>query len=705
MNDINAVFNEWVNSFNSVCDNHAPYYVRRVKRLRQPPWFSTHILDLMHVRNFHLIKASRTNLPDDWLLYKTLRNKVVHTIASEKRRHYKNVFTENSRNSSFVWRTVNEILSQGNSPSQSPRIVDNGVLLSDNKAIASAFNTHFTSLVDNYRQSVHIEPDFSLIEAWVAKQMDPDPVTFEIPPISCSFVLDQLSSLDINKTEGNDNISPKLLQIGAASIADSITKMFNLSILNGSFPNCFKCARVVPIHKSGSKQMLNNYRPISILPALSKILERHVYKSFYDYLQTNKLLISSQSGFRQYHSCHTALLKLTDQLLHNIDLGLYNGLMFLDLCKAFDLVDHEILIRKLSIYGVTGSSLEWFRSYLTDRSQFTSYLGEKSNTLPIVCGVPQGSILGPLLFLIFINDLPLCLDICNLDMFADDQTLCVSGESINEVEMTIQNDVLPISTWVSNNAMSINTTKTKSMVVASNPKINNFKDSNATLNVCINNCDISNVFSHNLLGMEIDSTLSWNNHVNNLCKKLSMRIGVLQKLRPLTPHSVLILVYNATFLSVFDYCCTVWGNTTKNNLQRIYKLQKRAARVILGVDLTVATRTLFSRLHWLPIDLRIDYFIAVMTFKILHGLAPDYLNQFRYISDVSDVNTRGSSNRNLYAPNFKTAAGQRSFIYRATTIWNDLPITIRNVETLPQFKSQLRNFLFDKFINEGSSLD
>ena len=165
------------------------------------------------------------------------------------------------------------------------------------------------------------------------------------------------------------------------------------------------------------------------------------------------------------------------------------------------------------------------------------------------------------------------------------------------------------------------------------------------------------------------------------------------------------MTHHATFLSVFDYCCTVWGNTTKSNLQRIYKLQKRAARVILGVDLTVSTRTLFSRLHWLPIDFRIEFFIAVMTFKILNGLAPDYLNQFRYISDVSNINTRGSRNGNLYTPIFKTTTGQRSFIYRATTIWNNIPISIRNVERLSLFKSQLRNFLFLKFKNEGSSLD
>ena len=166
-----------------------------------------------------------------------------------------------------------------------------------------------------------------------------------------------------------------------------------------------------------------------------------------------------------------------------------------------------------------------------------------------------------------------------------------------------------------------------------------------------------------------------------------------------------MLVYNAIFLSVIDYCCTVWGNTSKSNLQRIYKLQKRAGRVILGVDVTFPSRSLLKTLHWLPIDLRIDYFMAVQTFKILHGLAPDYLNQFAYVSEMYHFNTRSANNADLYVPSFKTAAGQRSFAYRAANNWNNIPSSIRNSVSLSQFKAHLRSFLHTKFMNEGSSLD
>ena len=284
--------------------------------------------------------------------------------------------------------------------------------------------------------------------------------------------------------------------------------------------------------------------------------------------------------------------------------------------------------------------------------------------------------------------------------------MCFWGFTVEIVNCSLNEDLVPVSNWVLNNAMSINTSKTKCMVVASRPKIKLFSDSSVPFFIQINDTPIVNVSTHTLLGVQIDNTLSWDDHINKLCKNLSKRIGILRKLRPFTHRNVLLLIYNALFLSVIDYCCTVWGNTSKTNLQKLYKLQKRAGRVILGVDSTFSSRTVLISLNWLPIDFRITYFTAVMTYKALNNLAPSYLcNLFRPLIDMHDLNTRSTSDGNLYIPTFRTVMGQRSFAYRAAKIWNVIPPFIRKCETVLSFKAALRNYLYTRFMNEGSDLD
>ena len=252
------------------------------------------------------------------------------------------------------------------------------------------------------------------------------------------------------------------MRVGAPVISLSLTKVLHFSIDSATFPDIFKCARIVPIYKgSGNVNEMSNYRPISILPAISKVLENHIHCNVYKYLTDRSLLYETQSGFRKHHSCQTALLRICDDLLQNIDNGRLSGVLFLDLSKAFDLVNHGILLKKLSLYGLQGKNLNWFKSYLSDRSQIVCHRGKTSESQKIMVGVPQGSILGPLLFTIFINDLPLSLT-CNshLDMYADDQTLLSSGLSISQVNNSLQNDAVSVNNWVKNNGMIINASKT-----------------------------------------------------------------------------------------------------------------------------------------------------------------------------------------------------------------------------------------------------
>ena len=310
-----------------------------------------------------------------------------------------------------------------------------------------------------------------------------------------------------------------------------MTAIFNLSISSGVFPDLWKIAKVSPLHKDGSLFDRSNYRPISVLAVVSKILERHVHQTFYYFLSQHDLLLDSQFGFRSSRSCELAIADLSDNILTNMDNKLLNGLLLVDLKKAFDLVDHDTLLNKLRIYGCSHSTMVWFRSYLSGRSQKTQFRGTLSEALPVSVGVPQGSILGPLFFIIHINDLPLELhsDVTST-MFADDTTILVRGPSVTSLSTQLNEVARTVSTWADNNRMSLNTTKTKSLLITTLQKRRTLTSS--ALNVQIDGRSIEQVDYAKMLGVMIDSDMSWEHHADTICCIISSRLSLLPRIKP-----------------------------------------------------------------------------------------------------------------------------------------------------------------------------
>ena len=240
------------------------------------------------------------------------------------------------------------------------------------------------------------------------------------------------------KATGLDNISARFIRECADLISVPISDLFNKSLTSGIFPDDWKSARVIPLFKQGERSDLNNYRPISVISVIAKVFERIVYDQLYSFLAKEDVISKQQSGFRSLHSTVTALLEATDSWAFNIDRGNVNALVFLDLKKVFDTVDHEILLTKMNHYGVQGVALDWFNSYLTNRTQRRLVNGSLSKTCSLKCGVPQGTILGPLLFLIYINDLPNCLSSCQPRMYADDTHITYAGADLNSIQSNLR---------------------------------------------------------------------------------------------------------------------------------------------------------------------------------------------------------------------------------------------------------------------------
>ena len=405
------------------------------------------------------------------------------------------------------------------------------------------------------------------------------------------------------------------------------------------------------------------------------------------------LLHASQSGFRSHHSCHTALLKLIDQWLKAIDDGEIIGIIFLDFKKAFDLVDHVILLQKLQCYKISNLSCNWFKSYLSHRFQQVENGTIKSRALEIKTGVPQGSILGPLLFLLFINDLPLHITSSQADLYADDTTIHCTGRSLNTIQDSITNDLERIEEWCKGNKMYINPTKTTSMVIGSRQKL---AKTDHVLNLSVGNSHIRDVNCEKLLGVFIDENLDWTAQIDTLCTKISTRLNLLSRIKKSLPLETRKLYFNGYILPILDYCCTIWGNTSDQNTNRLDKLQKRAARIILELPYDTPSNTMFKKLSWLRFTDRVIYHKALYVHRCLYGSVPEYLsNKISYVSNKNGMQLRSNTTQLLNIPKARTNTFRRSFSYSGPTLWNKLPEALRHMSNINTFKTNCFKFLLE----------
>ena len=417
--------------------------------------------------------------------------------------------------------------------------------------------------------------------------------------------------------------------------------------------------------------------------------------SFYDQLYTfiaeNELLTNYQSGFRGLHSTVTSLLEATNEWAYNIDSGnVLNAVMFLDLKKAFDTVDHEILLNKLNAYGIKGTAGNWLRSYLNERNQKYFVNGHFSSNRLLQCGVPQGTILGPLLFLIYINDLPNCLIHSRARMFADDTNLTYASNNIHEINHNLNEDLANVSEWLSANKLTLNQTKTEFMLIGSRQRINTFQ---STPLLVINNVPVKQVSHTKSLGVHIDENLSWNVHIEKLSKKVASGIGALKRIRPYVPFTTMQLIYKCLVQPYFDYCSAVWDSCSSYLVNKLQKLQNRAARVLTSSSYDTNADYLFESLGWKNLVSQRRFTKAIIVYKSLNGLAPDYLsNMFVDRNSITNYALRDTSNKlALSLP--RTNYLKNSFSYSGAVLWNSLPTELRQASTLHKFKSDCSNFI------------
>ena len=683
--DADDILEAWLDLCSQVVDKHVPIKQHRVRHKNQPQWLTSEILDAMKCRDRHKSLGNHDE-------YKVWRNNVIKLIEKSKKVQYQEFINKNKGNPSSIYKLFKEVgAGKGPQKQSSVESIKKGeTLIEEPTEIADEFNDFFVNVASKLKEPT-TSTSHEKLKEFCQEKLPPN-TKFEIPSINREKVLKFLINIDVNKATGTDMIGPRLLKYAAPYIADEITFICNQSIAKSVFPSKWKEAKVTPLFKSGPHEEVNNYRPISILPVLSKVLEKHVHESLYDYLKSFDLLHKTQSGFRAQHSCETALVNMVDSWLNAMDNGKMIGVVLVDFKKAFDLVDHQILLNKLEIYGIKDDTLSWFSTYVTSRKQQVSINNCKSDFRQISYGVPQGSILGPLLFLLFINDLPLHTNSVFTDLYADDTTLYDIQDSMEQIENNLQTALNSLEIWCKNNGMILNSAKTKVMFVTTNQKRQRLQRQNLDLN--FENESLGMVSNDKILGVFVDNNLTWTNHIKHLTKKMTSSIWLLSKIKKFLSQDHQIQFYKSYIQPHLDFCNIVWGSSSECNKLKILRLQKRACKVILDYQVEDSMEAM-SSLKIMSIYDRLYLRKAKFMFKVYNNLTPSYITEnFTIRNNVNtSINLRSSSTGCFIPPKPNTEGFKHSLRYSGCVVWNSLPADVKSAQTVETFHSRCLKWL------------
>lgn len=566
------------------------------------------------------------------------------------------------------------------------KIIFEGNDVYDRGIIADKFNKFFVNVGHNLASKI-VQSNHSF-----KSYLTPTSETLNENNLSDAELQNAFFSLQPNKSPGLDDISVNVVKSVFSIIKSSLHYIFDQSLKLGVFPNKLKFARILPAFKDGEDTELSNYRPISILPCFSKILERIMYNRLYTFLCKHNILYKKQFGFQAGHSTDHAIIHLVNEILQSFNENKYTLGVFIDLSKAFDTVDHTILLDKLENYGVKHTNLKWFRSYLSSRKQVICYEGNKTNYENIICGVPQGSILGPLLFLIYINDLHTSSKVLNSILFADDTNLFYSHQNINTLFETVNKELLHLNEWLKANKLSLNTTKTKYTFFH---KLSVADDIPLKLpNLYINKTQINRERKMKFLGVILDETLTWKSHIDLIQSKVAKSLGILYKAKFLLNQKRLKNIYFSFIHSYLNYANIAWASIHYTKLKKLHNQQKHASRIIYNEDRMTSAQPLLNKLRALNIYQINIYQTLLFMYKIRNNLAPNILkSNFQHINHKYP--TRHSAH-NFQQP--KTISKRTSFSIsnRGPFLWNN--ILEDHEKTILQFsvfkhKSKRKSFL------------
>lgn len=656
---------------------NSKYILPKLKNTVHKSWMNNEILALIRKREY-FFKLKKKSPENSYVnnKYNYYRQLIVKKIKSVKKAINSKIISELIDRPKDLWKHLNLLIFNKYSEENSISLNINDSIVNDSCLIAEHFNNYFINAPTEVTK--HIPPinisNFSDLNYRISHPLD----LYEANPEEIHCLINQLKS---SVATGTDEIPAKLLKFISFYLTDLLAMFLNDMFRTGIFPTSLKCTKVTPILKSGNSLDPNNYRPISVISALAKVAERAILNRFSEFLESNNILTNKQFGFCKSSNTTAACVSLTNFISSNLDKKHFVSGIFLDIRKAFDTVDHEILIVKLQKLGLTGPQLELFKSYLVNRPQKVVISNHSSSEKIVILGVPQGSILGPTLFKFFINDLSFVELNGMLQLYADDAVILYTSTSLQDLYTQMQADLDSLLVWFNKNRLVLNHDKTKYMVFGNREAL-----SNDVLKY--NNFPINQVSTFTYLGLIIDSKLKWFDHIDKIKSSIVPYIFAIKRVKYLLPKESLLLIYNAYILPYLNYVSPIWSGCAKYKIDELVVLQKKAIKYILNVPILFPSQSLFLQFTSFEIMLKRD--LLVLVHQIINNNIKHNFNLIK-TADSHPHYTRRRSHYHI--DYFATNMSSNNVLYRGLTTYNNLPSELKLIKKVKEFKYKLTNFL------------
>jgi len=713
-NDVNSSFNKFWEIFSSLYDLHFPKIHMRFNRNKHKiNGFMND--DLLQARNkkleLHKI-ALKNKTQEDTQNYITQRNLYNSLLRQSKQKYYADNLRLNINNSKRTWQLLKEAANLNKPSANVEKIDKNGTIITDPTEMANEFNNFFTSVGLKISETVkptNIKPEDYMPVLQDLQELD-------LGTTNQVHVCDIIKSLQSKNSMDIDGISTKLLKFLSIELSWPLAHIFNLSLINGVFPDRLKSSRTVPIFKSGRNDLCDNYRPIALLSTLSKILEKMVSVKLVNHLDRNNILYDHQYGFQRNKSTEHSIIHALNHISKAMNENKYSIGVFFDLKKAFDVCSHDILLMKLSRMGISGTALNWFKSYLSNRTQKVDINGKLSESRKIKISILQGSILGPILFLCYINDLYSVTNLLTL-MYADDTFTLDSGEDLNTLITNVNAEINKIAVWFRANKLAVNISKTKYIIFRMKSKklgpntpdiiYNENEPDQPFDNTLItileryhDNHENADCRSYKYLGIFLDEHLSLDTHTTHLINKLSRSLYCIKQAKHIIPLNGMKALYQSLIHSYLSHSTLIMNSITVKNKQRIAKIQKKAIRIITGSTYNAHTAPLFLQHSILPYDKLITFSQLMFMHSVEYGYAPKSFENIWLKNNDRNAERELRNANDFLLTQPRTETFKKSTFYSLPNEWNNLAPEIKLQQNRFTFKWALKAHLMEDIMEQ-----